>query len=391
MLTIDGKPDADALDRLDPASIPQLVTQLAEDGLDGQLAAWALGQLTAEAAVRAAIPEGRLDTRQNGYQALAIIAALGKASSDLSAWLVTRIDAEIAKAKGGGTGLAEQAARPLAILGHPQFTELVQRIVEGDRFCDRFELDRLRSEVADSGRARFLAKDLAAPWRTLFADHLPQEAPAPAPAPEPKAPAAKAPAAKAPLKAPAKAPAPAPLAPAADPEVETDPDDAELAALAALDGAAPEGAEGAEGADAGPKPEKVDWAAFADSDEFKALSQQSQGLVTQLGPLLEQLAAQAVRAFLTDLQGQEFAALLLQVLPQALQPQAVQMALHPHALNGYQALAKFLHRTGAATQGDSLLQGVKLVRTQLRDQMRKSGMLGGPDYSDPDEAVPAKA
>ena len=67
--------------------------------------------------------------------------------------------------------------------------------------------------------------------------------------------------------------------------------------------------------------------------------------------------------------------------------QAVQMALHPHALNGYQALAKFLHRTGAATQGDSMLQGVKLVRGQLRDQMRKSGMLGGPDYSDPDEVA----
>ena len=70
----------------------------------------------------------------------------------------------------------------------------------------------------------------------------------------------------------------------------------------------------------------------------------------------------------------------------ALQPQHVQMALHPYALNGYQALGKFLHRTGAATQGDSIVQGVKLVRTQLQAQMRRSGMLGGPDYSDPDEA-----
>jgi hypothetical protein len=398
VLTIDGLPDANALDQLDPATIPQLITQLGEDGLDGQLAAWALGQLGAETAVRAALPEGRLDTRQNGYQALAVLAALGKASADLGAWLVTRIDAEIAKAKSGGTGLAEQAARPLAILGHPQFAELIQRIIEGDRFCDRFELDRLRSEVADSGKARFLAQDLSAPWRTQFADHLPKEAPAPAPEPAPapaKPAAAKAPAVKATTaKAPGpKTAVPSPLAPPAvpaevdaDAEPESDLDDAELAAAAALDGELPPG----EGESDGPKPEKVDWKAFAESEEFKALNPQSQGLVTQLGPLLEQLAAQAIRAFLTDLQGQEFAALLLQVLPQALQPQAVQMALHPHALNGYQALAKFLARTGAATQGDSLVQGVKLVRQQLRDQMRKSGMLGGPDYSDPDEAQPAK-
>ena len=364
----------DDLDSLTPAQIPALVTQLGEDGIPGSVAAWALGQLPSEAAVQAAIVDGKLDTRQNGYQALAIIAAHGKASTGLTEWLVARIAAELAKGKAGGTGLAEQAARPLAVLGHAGFSDLVQQIIEGDRFCDRFELNRLKTEVADNGRARHLARELVAGWREVFADQLPkpvvEAAPEPAPA---KAPAAKAPAAKAPAaKAP---PAPLPL-----PEADADADtiDGELPAEADLDGLA---------ADAGPKPEKVDWKDFAASPEFTALTPQSQGLVTQLGPLLEQLAAQAIRAMLTDLQGQEFAALLLQVLPQALQPQAVQMALHPHALNGYQALAKYLHRTGKATQGDSLLQGVKLVRTQLRDQMRKSGMLGGPDYSDPDEAT----
>ena len=113
-------------------------------------------------------------------------------------------------------------------------------------------------------------------------------------------------------------------------------------------------------------------------------------MVKQLGPLLEQLSTQAIRAYLPDLTGQEFAALLLQVLPQALQPQAVQMALHPHALNGYQALAKWLARIGLTTQGEDLVSGVKLVRQQLRDQLRKTGNLGGPDYSDPDEATESK-
>lgn len=373
----------DQLDSLTPAQIPALVTQLGEDGLPGLVAAWALGQLDSEAAVKAAIPEGRLDARQNGYQALATLAAHGKASTTLAAWLVERIDAELAKAKGGGTGLAEQAARPLAVIGHPQFAEIAQKIIDGDRFCDRFEVNRLKSEVADNGKARFLAKELTDPWQVVFADHLPKpEAPKPAPVPE--KPAAPAPKPKAPLaKGPAAKAPPTPLAPLppADPADEEGLDDGPLPGE---EGDAGE-LEGAPGD--GPKPEKIDWKAFAESEEFKALTPQSQGLVTQLGPLLEQLAAQAIRAFLTDLQGQEFAALLLQVLPQALQPQAVQMALHPHAINGYQALAKYLNRTGLATQGDSMLQGVKLVRTQLRDQMRKSGMLGGPDYADPDEAA----
>jgi hypothetical protein len=157
---------------------------------------------------------------------------------------------------------------------------------------------------------------------------------------------------------------------------------AELAAMEALE-AGEAGATPAE-------PIRIDWLAFASSDEFIALSPQAQGLVKQLGPLLEQLSTQAIRAYLPDLTGQEFAALLLQVLPQALQPQAVQMALHPHALNGYQALAKWLARIGLTTQGEDLVSGVKLVRQQLRDQLRKTGNLGGPDYSDPDEAAAAK-
>lgn len=380
------------LDALDPAQIPELLTQLGEDGLPGLIAAWALGHLPSEAALLPAITDGRLDTRQNGYQALAILAARGKASPTLAAWLVARIDAEIAKAKTGGTGLAEQAARPLAVLGHPQFAELMQKIIDGDRFCDRFELNRLSSEVADHGKARHLATELNDPWRTVFADHLPKAAPEPkpvAPAPAAKAPMSKAPMQKAPaLRAPAPKAPPAPLPPELGDEEELTPEEAaELAAMEAMEAGVP-GAPGMEGAPA--EPIRIDWVAFAESDEFIALSPQAQGLVKQIGPLLEQLSTQAIRAYLPDLTGQEFAALLLQVLPQAVQPQAVQMALHPHALNGYQALAKWMARIGLTTQGEDLVSGVKLVRQQLRDQMRKTGNLGGPDYSDPDEATAAK-
>jgi hypothetical protein len=375
------------LDHLTPAQIPELIMQLGEDGLPGLIAGWALGHLASEAALLPAISDGRLDTRQNGYQALAILAARGAASPQLGAWLVERIAAEIAKAKAGGTGLAEQAARPLAILGHPQFAELMQRIIDGDRYCDRFELNRLSSEVADHGRARHLATELTDPWRTVFADHLPKapvEAPEPKPAAKP-APAAAAPAAKgprAPLAPPAPRPPVAALPDLGDEEPLSEEEAAELAAMEALE-AGEAGATPAE-------PIRIDWLAFASSDEFIALSPQAQGLVKQLGPLLEQLSTQAIRAYLPDLTGQEFAALLLQVLPQALQPQAVQMALHPHALNGYQALAKWLARIGLTTQGEDLVSGVKLVRQQLRDQLRKTGNLGGPDYSDPDEAAAAK-
>ena len=340
------------------AAIPTLVTLLGEDDLAGQAAAWALGTLGEETALRGVIPTGRIDARQNAYHGLAIIAAHGKASATLAAFLVEHIDAEIERTRTTGSGLAEQAAKALAVLGHPQFADLAAKIIDNDRFCDRYELDRLGQAVANDGRDRHAITDLTAPWTTVFADHLAQPeapvAPEPVPAPATKTPAAK---------------APAPIEDSLD-------DDGPLPGEADLP---PEGEIPAGGA-------PVDWKAFTESAEYTALTPQAQGLVSQLGPMLEQLAQQAVRAPLTDLSGQEFAALLVQVLPQALQPQHVQMALHPYALNGYQALGKFLHRTGAATQGDSIVQGVKLVRTQLQAQMRRSGMLGGPDYSDPDEA-----
>lgn len=341
--------------------IPMLVKALADDGLTGKCAAWALGRLGAEDELRAAIPEGKLDVRDNGYQALAVLAACGKASPGLAGWLETQVQAEIARAKGGGSGLGEKACRVLGILGAPATDGLAQQVIDQDRFCDRFELQRIRKAVSEGGRDAATAKELSGDWTVVFADQLWQE---PAPKAEP---------APAPAPAPGPAPKGARTAPPPPP-------------AAADDGM---GDEGAEDPAAAGQITPIDWKAFLASPEAAALPPQIKQVAGQLCPLLEQLAARAVGASLTDLSSQEFAGLLLQVLPQALPPQHVQVALSPQALHGYQAMAKYLSRTGLA-QGDELLNGIKLVRTQLKEQLRRTGMLGGPDYSDPDEPKLAK-
>ena len=336
-------------------AIPAVITLLADDGLAGRAAAWALGQLTAEAELCAVIPGAKLDVRENGYRALASLAALGKASAQLATWLAGQLDAEIERTKSGGSGLGERVCRVLAVLGAPGADAAALRVIEQDRFCDRFELQRLRKAVSDGGKDRESIADLSAPWTTIFAEDLWVE-PAPAPTPEPVA--APAPA--------AKGGKPAAQPPAAGPGDE--------------EGLPPEGEP--------PAVVPLDWAAFAASPQAAALPPQIKQLAVQLGPMLEQLAARAVGAPLADLAGQEFAGLLLQVLPQALPKEHIQMALSPQAINAYQAVAKWLVASGQATHGEDLATGVKLVREQLIAQMRRTGMLGGPDYSDPDDAQP---
>lgn len=335
----------------------ELVPLLKQEGLPGRAAAWALGRLGAQAQLLAAVADGGIDQRDNAYWGLAVLAAAGKASADLAPALRARVAAEIAKAKSGGTGLGEHAVRALAVLGDAEAGALAQAVVDGDRFCDRFELQRIKKAVAD-GRDREAVKLFSAEWTAVFADHVHVEAAKPAekPAEQPAA------------KAPAKTAVPVSDAPPSY-DLGGGPGEAE---------APPEEGEPPAGA-------PVDWKAFLASPEAATLQPQVKQMAGQLGQLLEKLAQQAVGAQLTDLSRDEFAALLTQVLPQALPPQHVQAALSPHALNAYQALAKFLHRTGAATQGDGLLQGVKLVRQLMTEQMRRSGILGGPDYSDPDE------
>ena len=340
------------------AAIPALITLLADDGLAGRAAAWALGQLAAEAELCAVIPGAKLDVRENGYRALASLAALGKASAQLAAWLSGQLDAEIERTKSGGSGLGERVCRVLAVLGAPEADAAAQRVIEQDRFCDRFELQRLRKAVSDGGKDRESIADLSAPWTTIFADDLWVE---PAPKAEPEA-------APAPI---AKAGKAAPLPPAAGPG--PGPGEEELPAEGEPPAVVP-----------------LDWKAFAASPQAAALPPQIKQLAVQLGPMLEQLSARAVGAPLADLAGQEFAGLLLQVLPQALPKEHVQMALSPQAINAYQAVAKWLVASGQASHGEDLATGVKLVREQLIAQMRRTGMLGGPDYSDPDDAQPEK-
>jgi hypothetical protein len=339
----------------------ELAPLLDREGLPGRAAAWALGRLGAEAVLLAAAADGGMDRRDNAYWGLAVLAAAGKASPALAAALRERVAAEIAKAKGGGTGLGEHAVRALAVLGDAQAGALAQAVIDGDRFCDRFELQRIKKAVADGGRDREAQRTFAAPWREVFADHLAVE-----PKPEAKPETAKAPAAQqVPVSdAPPSYDLGGPGEPVADP---------------AADEAAP------------PAGKPVDWKAFLASPEAAALQPQVRQMSAQLGGLLEQLAQRAVGAQLTDLSGDEFAALLTQVLPQALPPQHVQAALSPHALNAYQALARFLIRTKATTQGDGLLQGVKLVRKLMTEQIRRAGILDGPDYSDPDDKKPTLA
>lgn len=345
-------------------AIPALLACLGRDGLAGQAAAWALGRLGAEPEICACIPAGKLDVRENGYRALAVLAASGKASSGLAAFLKQAISAEIERARAGGSGLGEHAVRALAVLGDPEARDQIQKVIDGDRFCDRFELDRLRKALADSPRDQQGARLLAGPWREIFAEQLwtpppPKPEPAPVPVAKPAGPA------KVPPPPPRPPPPPAPTMPDED----VDP------------GAGEEGAEG--------PVQPVDWDSFSASPEATALPPQLQQLALQLGPMLEQLAARVVGAPLAELNRQELAGMLLQVLPQALPPQHVQVVLSPQGLIACQAVARWLATSGQA-KDEELVAGVKLVRAELKQQLRKRGVLGGPDYTDPDEA-PAKA
>jgi hypothetical protein len=272
----------------------------------------------------------------------------------------------------------------LAVLGDERTTTLIQQVIEQDRFCDRFELQRLRKAVQDDGRDQESIKALKAGWKTTFADSIfvPKVAePLPEKTPQKNA-AAKSPAPKiagagsigkpvAPR--PPAPPAPAPMA------------DAPLANDGSEADEMDEGIADPEGDEAPGQPQPIDWPAFVSSPEAQTLPAPLQQLAGQLGPLLEQLSMRAIRAPLVDLSGQEFAGLLLQLLPQALPPQHVQMALSPQAMTCYKVLIQFLIRTGQTTKGEEMLDAIGMVRKELTNQIRQAGILNGPDYSDPDD------
>ncbi len=378
---------------LNEAAAP-LLGRLDSEGVAGKALAWALGRLAKsnpgiEAQALAALADGGLDVRENAYGILVNLGALGLASPTLGDAMAARVSAEIERARAGGSGLGEQACRVLAVLGDARTPALIQQVIEQDRFCDRFELQRLRKGVQDDGRDHESIKAVKAPWTTTFADVLfVPKAPEPVVDKTADKSALKTPPGKTGTVAPSKSAAKSPVgeAPAADantPPMESagDPGDP--------DEGAPLDEEDAAGV-AGSTP--IDWKAFATGAEAEALPAPLKQLAGQLGPLLEQLSMRAIRAPLADLTGQEFVGLLLQVMPQALPPQHVQMALSPQAMQCYKALVKFLIRTGVATKGQELLDAIGMVRKELTNQIRQAGILNGPDFSDPDDkpAVPPK-
>jgi len=314
------------------AATEALIARLGDEGLSGRAAAWALGQLDSEKALLAAIAKGNLDVRTNGYAALATLAARGSASPELTTRMRERLEAELERVAQGRSGLSEHVCRVLAVLGAPGTLEAIQDVLVKDRFAERSELHRLAKQLEREGKANETIAALKADWKTQFAADLVQV--------EKEAEQQK-----------AAAPAPE--------EEEVGEEEAP-----------PPG-------EAGP----VDWSGFAKSAEGKKLEPQAQQRAVQLGQVLEQLAARAVGVPLTEVTGEELAALVLQVMPQALPPQMLQAALSPKAINALQALAQWLVSSGKA-KGD-LVQGVKLVREQLQAQLRASGMLGGPDYREP--------
>jgi hypothetical protein len=360
-------------------AVAPLLALLDRDGVAGKAIAWALGRLATadngvEAKLVAALADGGLDVRENAYGALAGLAARGVNSKGLGDAMAARVQAEIERARSGGSGLGEHACRVLAVLGDGRTAALIQQVIDQDRFCDRFELQRLRKAVQDEGRDQETIKTAKAGWKTAFADAI--AAPT-APVAEKPAPAAKSAAPSAPA---AKAPAPT-----AAPLVSNEPPPGYEEGMEEVPPGEDEGMPG--------DPQPIDWKSFATSPEAEALPAQLKQLAGQLGPLLEQLSVRAIRAPLTDLNTQEFAALLLQVMPQALPPQHVQMALSPQAMQCYKALVKFLMRTGVDPKGQEQLDAIALVRKELQNQIRQAGILNGPDYSDPDDkpAVAPKA
>ena len=343
-----------------------LLPLLDEEGLAGRAASWALAHLVNATVLQEQINGGSLDQRENGYQALIGLIALGRAERPaLAAFAEQRLTAELDRAKQGFTGLGEQVCQLLVVCGAEQSDASIQRVIEEDPHTDRFELQRLRKQLAEHGTDQETVDAWQRDWRDFFADDLAGNESDTAAADEPVA-------ATAVIDHPTS-PAPEPMVDASFEPIgsETPPHQPTT------------GEEAATGEEA---PQNIDWQAFIDSPEAGSLDDTSRQLLQQLGPMLEQLVARSAGISLPQLHGQELAAVLLQILPQALPPQAVQAALSPQAINGFQALVKWLANTDQATDGPGLLEGIKLLREQLRESVRASGMLGGPDYSDPDES-----
>ncbi|TVR12043.1 MAG: hypothetical protein EA401_09975 [Planctomycetota bacterium] len=333
------------------AAKDHLIAKLDHDGLPGRCAAWALGQMGASEELLAAAADGGLDRRENAYFGLACLVAAQQHPSDLGATIAHRIDDELARAQSGRSGLSEHASRILVMLADPHSEAMIQRIIEGDPLTDRYELQRQRKALADHGRDQESLATLAE-WHTAFAEDTATAdddmgvqgeggsgndiSPETALAPEP------------PIQ----------------------------------DSNAAEDSLEQMGEDERPQAPPIDVQAYIESKGEGAAEDPMLGLLPQVLPMFEQLAQQAVGAQLETLSGQEFAALILQVLPQALPQQYLQALFSPNAINTLAGLFKWYEQQGG---NPGLAQGIAIVRQQLQEQVRSSGVLGGPDFSDPDD------
>lgn len=340
-------------DRFGPA-VPALQTQLDQDGLRGRTAAWALGQLGAAAELLAAAGDGGLDRRENAYFGLACLVAAEQQPANLGDAIVARIDDELARAQAGRSGLCEHASRILVMLADPRSEQRIQAIIEGDPLTDRFELQRQRKALADHGRDQESLQQLA-DWHSAFAEDIAQTVEAEA----------------------SSEPAPTPSTPLQSPDA---PENATDDSIDPADESADPAAE----AESQALP--LDVQAYIESLGDNAAEDPMLGLLPQVLPMFKQLAQQAVGAQLEDLSGEEFAALVLQVLPQALPPQYLQALFNPQAINALAGLFKWYEQQGG---NSGLAQGIAIVRQQLQEQVRSSGVLGGPDFTDPDAAEPS--
>ena len=335
---------------------------LDDDDLCARAACWALGQLNSEAFVLDHIADAGIDQREHAYTCLAHIAARGAQSDQLAHKLIDCVNQELKRVADGRTGLGEHACRVLAVLGAEQADAAIKDVTNKDQYSDRFELQRLRKAVADDGKDNESIQTLTAAWTEQFADDLAVH--------------------DATSESSESEAAPVGETASDNAAVEAEMLEPTQAGPENLDEEIPDGAEDP---DAPPPvtPKPIDWAAFLESDEAQVIDDQGRQVIQQMGPMLEQLALQALGKNLCDLSAQELVVMVLQVLPQAIPPEYMQAALSPPSLNGMQALTRYLARNDLCEHGADLEEGVRQIRGHIQQQIRASGSLHGSDYDEP--------
>ncbi len=322
-----------------------------DDSLLARCACWALGQSDAQTFIIKNINDASLDQREQSYHCLSYIIARGAQQDGLEAFLSERIDQELERVKQGKTGLGEHVCRNLAMIASAQSEDAIKRVTSEDQYSDRFELQRLRKASADGNADEESLEHYKQSWQDIFADDCADE-----------------------------------ITEAEETIEEQQTDAPEVAEEHTPEANAEEMPE-EEGVEQNPEAIQIipiDWEGFLASEEAAAIEEKDRSIVTQIGPMFEQLAAQALGKNFAELNSQELMVMVLQILPQAIPPEYMQAALSPQSLNGLQCLARFLNNTGVATEGEELEIGIRQIREQIQQQIRASGSLHSGDYDEPE-------